>query len=469
MRTATLLAVALAMTSAVASAQTAPPPFTARMGVDERLDRPAILAPALTRSGVTPADLPLFVNLRVSWTTIDAARASNQWVAIDGRLDIYARLSIPVMVSIEGSPAGAGAEDSWRDGLRAAAEHLRGRVAAYGLDLTPGAPMPTAAAYAFLLKIGAVQLRAVDPAALIAQTPVGVEDLTWQTAVYDEGTAAYVDVAPLAPQSDATAAAAATAIAALVAARDPSAALLWRGVTLGNSSTQAAERWLTAAFDHIGPSGMAAATFDGSIDEVSAALTAASQLQDVFQGELVSLDEAAVALRFRQAGRDVTGLLPHRLLYNPANASTYVVFWSGATTALALAASGPITIALIDQSGRGATLRDAAAHSITPVPPASWDPTTKLAVYQARLSPSPLVLDFNYGAANVFAARTEANATATLSVDEIVVRHQQAQAVQDALYRTVDAALRIQLHFRASAAQVFDVISENRFFQSRDS
>ena len=49
----------------------------------------------------------------------------------------------------------------------------------------------------------------------------------------------------------------------------------------------------------------------------------------------------------------------------------------------------------------------------------------------------PLVVDFNYGAPNVFASRSDVSTAANLSVEEIIFRNQQAQAHQASLYTPV--------------------------------
>ncbi len=47
----------------------------------------------------------------------------------------------------------------------------------------------------------------------------------------------------------------------------------------------------------------------------------------------------------------------------------------------------------------------------------------------------PMLVDFNEGAAEVFAERSDVSAERQLSVDEVIARHQQQQRAQDALVR----------------------------------
>jgi hypothetical protein len=84
------------------------------------------------------------------------------------------------------------------------------------------------------------------------------------------------------------------------------------------------------------------------------------------------------------------------------------------------------------------------------------------------VSPTPLLLDFNVGPAPGFASRTEVTAATSLSVEEIVARNQRAQAANTNAFRAYIARLRTELHFRPTPSQVFDVVTENRFFFGAD-
>jgi hypothetical protein len=86
----------------------------------------------------------------------------------------------------------------------------------------------------------------------------------------------------------------------------------------------------------------------------------------------------------------------------------------------------------------------------------------------ARASAAPLILDFNAGAGPGFVSRSDVSAARRLSVEEIVARNQQAQAANANAFRTYIATLRTEIHFRPTATQVFDVLTENRFFSGPD-
>jgi len=323
--------------------------------------------------------------------------------------------------------------------------------------------VPDAREYAFQLKFAAVQIRAIDPQALIAQATATPADVDWLVAVYADGTAPYVDIAPFAAPNPVLGAHNATdALTAAIAARDPSAFRLQIGVALGKDASRSADRLLTTVVSQLGEPGMLGCTFTGSADALAAALGAATEVKDLLNGELVPIDDRALSLTIDVDGRNVTASLPHRVFYDASGGGTYVVYWG------VPASVDRLTLTLVDQSARSPVVRDPVRREVSKVQAFSWDPATKLSRMTARASRTPLVLDFNYDAADAFVSRAEVSAASLLSVDEIVARHQQAQAAQTNAFKTFIASLRLELHFRPSATQVFDVISENRFFYAPD-
>ena len=192
-----VLALVLTLTASVAWAQPTPAAaLKGRIGIDERLDGPAVAVPALERARVATSDLPIFVRLTVPLDTLQRA-STGDWSALDERIDAYKQRSIPVLLAI-GTPAGSlPTADTLTPVIRAAAQHLRGRVAGYQLDVA-GGPPPDPQQYGFLLKLAAVQIRAIDADVFIAQATARSADTVWLTAVYADGIAPYVDLAPIA-------------------------------------------------------------------------------------------------------------------------------------------------------------------------------------------------------------------------------------------------------------------------------
>jgi hypothetical protein len=459
----TRFALALAVTAATvapAFAQSHPAAaLGSPIGLEDRLDAPSAAVVALDRTRTVTPDFPIFVRLHVDWTTLQRG-ATGQWSTLDDRLSAYARRKVPVLLVIgHGEPTTA--SDAWTAVIQATAEHLRGRIAGYQIDTNAAAVDPRD--YAFRLKLAAVRIKAIDPQAFIAQATMRPADASWLGAVYAEGTAAYVDVAPLASAAGEGTGLTDGAAAAVVTKSDPTVARLRVAIPLGEAPAAGAERLLKVALPQLGEAGAAGATFAGSADVLSAALAAAAQLTDLFTGQLVPIDDATISLAVEADGRAVTATVPHRVLYNAANGGTYLIYWteSGAPARLA--------IRLVDQSNRAPMLRDPIRRTVGAVTGFAWDETVKVSRFETRASATPVVLDFNYGAANQYVSRADVSATGALSVEEIVARHQQAQMAQSLAFKTVIADLRQVYHFRPTAVQVFDVVTENRYFLAPDS
>jgi MucB/RseB family protein len=89
---------------------------------------------------------------------------------------------------------------------------------------------------------------------------------------------------------------------------------------------------------------------------------------------------------------------------------------------------------------------------------------------QAPRTGRPMLIDFSSDATGeALASRTDVAAARTLSVDEIIARHRQQQAAQDAVLRHYRAAVRMEQHFRPTVTDPgYDVVTENRYFSSPD-
>lgn len=428
-------------------------PFTG-VGLDEPLSQPALLAPALQASSLQGTDIGTFSRVMFShWATLNGLPPSNDWTTLDARLDALKRQSVPVLLVITDAPIALDHSSTWPDEIRAIAAHVRGRVAGIEIDAPRGPSRPDARTYAFFLKMAAVQIRSVDPGSVVAQTTIGAGDLAWETELYANDVAPEIDLVPIEGGV--------TELADLVHQRDPTAVVMTTGLSLDAASATAARQWLTEAVTRLGEAPPTAAAFTGSAGAVAAAIASARDLKDLLGAPVVSLDPGSVSLEIQQDGRDVSAQVPHRLLYNPRNGSTYFVCWN--TTA----GTAPVTVALIDPSGRTPTLRNPLRRQVEPAPAFSADTTTHRSRFNAPPSDEPEIFDFNYGAANTFVSNADVSSTANLSVDEIIFRNQQAEATQTSLYTTYTAALETRFHFRASPTQLFDVVSENRLYASR--
>ena len=447
---ACVLALVLLMADARAAARSDAPPVLKGIGVEEALTGESVVVRAAERASLGKAELPVFVRLGVDWATVAAAAERGDWSALDTRLAGYERIGATTVLSIRSAPGEASHADAWRTISRAVATRYAGRVAAYQFEVAP--PRPDGATYAFLLKLAAVQVRAIDPAARIVQATIGAADAGWQITLYQEDVAPYVDIVALQDGGDSA------DVRAAVARHDPDAVVLTVDAPLSGENGTA--RWFEQALSSLGDRSRQF-TVRGDVAAIASILGAARGLKDVFAGDLVPLDEGPAALALRQGDEDVTAAVPHRLLYNLTSFSTYLAYWNAPSGA-------PLTVALLDQTGRAPVARDPLGKAATPVAAFSWNADTKQSRFTAPASATPLLIDFNYGATDVFVSRAEASDVVLPSVSEIIFRHQQQQARQDAAFRTYMASARMEQHFRASPTEVFDIVSETRFYVGRD-
>jgi hypothetical protein len=374
---------------------------------------------------------------------------------------------VPVVLALADPPADVAGLDRWRPTLRALAEHCRGKVLAYQVgDQLGGSAGPPAKDYAYLAKFVAVQIRSIDTTALIIEgSLVPGADPTWQAQVYAEEAAAYLDaVALAAPPADASwtgADQALSVLESLVAKEDLSAALGVTGLVLSSDYRRAAEQILGWYLPRLGARS-AFVTCAAGLEPLAAVLRAALTIKDVINGEVVTLEDRALSLKLTRGSEDVTATLPHRLLYNMTTFATYLLYWapgSGAET---------LEVSLRLPSPGTPAVRDGVAATTVPLRDTVRDETAKTVTARVSLLPRPLLLDFNYGAEEVFALRTEAAERALPTVDEIVFRYQQAETAQAALVRNYVANARISIHFQPTPLDSYDVITENRFFSDTE-
>ena len=303
-------------------------PKVHRIGVDERLEQPPLLAPALDRARIPPGTLPVFLRLLIDRETIQSFQTSGRWDALDARVAIYQRRSVPVVLSIEDKALAADQGDAWRGLAQVLATRYRGRLAGYQFELPRQAPRPDPRGYAFVLKVAAVQIRAADPAARIGQATIGPADIPWQTALYAEDIAPYVDDVPVDPPDLARAEGVdpSSAVRSLVRTHDATATMTSVGIRVPSGDDQTRTRWLAYQFSRLGEPELRS-TLTGGVDAIAAILGAANVLKEVFAGDLVTLDAQAVKLTFRTPGSERTAEVPHLLLYSLTNFSTYLVYW----------------------------------------------------------------------------------------------------------------------------------------------
>jgi hypothetical protein len=203
------------------------------------------------------------------------------------------------------------------------------------------------------------------------------------------------------------------------------------------------------------------ATCVAGADTLPAVLKAAAALKDILAGEIVALDERASSVALIVGGQDAAAAIPHRLLYNNTTFATYLVFWAPERV------GDRLEVKLRLASAATPVVRDAVSATTLKGADAARDETAKTSAARVTLSSRPALIDFNYGAEEVFALRSEASEKAMPTVDEIIFRFQQVDTAQAELVENYIANARVEIHFQPTALDAYDIVVENRFFSDR--
>jgi hypothetical protein len=452
-RAATSLTILLAglLLGAPAPARAAPPPLRG-LAVDESLQGEAVLAEALNSAGLRAQGLPVFARVRATRSELEPVPGELRLQALDARLERYQTKGVPVLVALAGPLPGLQEIDAWRHFLRGLVERHRGRVVGYELADPPPTSPSAIPDLAFAIKRTAVEIRATDPDALVLLALPPADATAFLTRLYGEDIAAYLDGLVLSATAEDR-----PPLLSLVEREDPTAVVVVAGLVLEADPAAAAGRVLESQLGRLGGP-VALEAYSGDVPAVATALRAVDQVKDVMTSEVVRLEDEAARLGLLLAEQDVTKSLPHLLLYNLDNFSTYLVYRAPAGE------RGPLSVSLGDPTGRQPILRDALGATTKPVPGFVWDKAGQVTRLRVPLQERPQVVEFRYADAAP-AARTEVSERVLPPVSEIVFRHQQAQAAQDNRLHTFVAHARIENHFRPNATDSgFDVVTENRFF-----
>lgn len=457
-----MLSTATALTLVVPSAQLlAAPPALRGLGLDEALGEAPRLAQALAKLASRPADVPLFVRLSLERGALEPSPGRFELEALSERVGLYYALGVQVVLDLGPVPRREGDFGGWKALVRAVASRCQGRVRAYQLAAGGEEELERVA---FAVKLAAVEVVAADPAALVILDGLGELPEHRRTVFLSQALAPYVDALSLAfePASDAASAPSVRALETLVEAVDPGAGLVVGRVPLGENPADAARAFLRWEFSHLATP-VCLTTYEAGPDALLSVLRAAGSLADALYGEVVPLDPAAAELSLTGPdGAAAPAGVERHLLYNTRRFATYLAYWSEGD------GQGTLRVTLKEPSGRPAAVRDGLAGTVTTVQAFGWDATANRASMTVPLSAAPLLLDFNYAAGETQATRVDVTERAPPTVGEIIYRHQQVQAAQDALLENYVASVRMEQHFRASPTDSgWDVATENVLYADR--
>jgi hypothetical protein len=413
-----------------ASQQAAPPQaLVPRIAFEDS----AQIDPARLRQMSLDVSVPIVVRVRAPAVT-DAGDVFGE------RLAAYRRAGVPLWLSLR-APASVQDAETWRRWLATVLQEHGDGIAIIEIALD----REQAALGVFAVKLAATEARSARPAIRIALGGELIEDASALSAVYTGDLAPYIDLLVV---SDA----AATTARPLLARVDSSAELAVAGVASG-----AQLRLVDLVLEDLGT--------DVSIrswhaTDPAVELRALAPVAALLKSDISRLDPAATKLRLSIGDRDVTDSYRFRVLFDERTFATYLVYWGDARpdalhVAATLSMGGtPVVHDLL----RGTR---AAAGNFT------RDDVSGHVQLQVPLTGGPMVLDFNEGATEMFADRSDVSAARALSVAEIIARHQEQQRAQDFAVRHYSADARMEQHFRATMADAgYDVVTENRYYVS---
>ena len=422
------------------------------VGFDETLAEPVVLTDELLAAHLSSIGVPLNVRLTVKRADVEPQPGVYDFEALDARLELYERregLRTYLDLRDSVSPAPEMLE-GWGQFVRAITSRYRGRVRGciFGIS-TREDGRPAAREYAFYVKSTVVNIRSGDDGASAILGGVNDSDAAWLESLYGEDVAAYVDAIGLEPSS------ANTTILALVEKYDSAAGVILLGVPLGEDPSVGSRRFMERHLDILGTR-ISGVTYSASGSVIAAVLPVMASLRGMLTQELVSLDEKAAGLRLTRRGEDVTSAVPHRLLFGLGTSTSYFIY---------SAPEGPLELVLSERTGARPVIVDALRNRRQPARSFSYDASVPTARMELPGESWPLLVDWATGEGTNYSAMEEVSSTVLPTVAEIIARHQQAQAAQDALLSSYIANATMEQHFRPTSSDPgFDVVTENRFF-----
>ena len=362
--------------------------------------------------------------------------AADAIAAMSGKLGSYRKAGVPVWLSVP-APASVQDAEAWRQRLAALLQEHGEGIAIVEIAVGRG----QAALGVFAVKLAATEARSARSAIRIALGGSLVEDAAALSSVYTAELAPYIDLLVVTD----------TAVepARRVQTRVDSSATLAVAGTPG--------RLIDSLLEDLG--GDVAVRAWPASDPVEE-LRALAPMASLLTSEISRLDAAATQLRLTIGERDVTPTLRFRMLFDERTFATYLVYWGDATPE-------PLQVSATLSMGGTPVVRDLLKGTRNPAASYTRDDVSGAVRLQVPMTGGPMVLDFNEGATEVFADRSGVSADRSLSVAEIIARHQAQQRAQDLAVRNYSADARMEQHFRATMADSgYDVVTENRYYVS---
>ena len=420
--------------AAVAAAQQRPAASLPRMAIEDPLSAEP---PALLRPG---APLAFPVAARIAAGDMDDGRLSE-------RMSYYRSRKIPVWLAVP-APASADAATAWRGRLGGLIARFVETLAV--VEITLDAQDPQLAAFA--VRLAATDVRAAREEIKVALGLRRVGAAAPRLPAFSADLTAYVDLVAVPSGTDLA------SVTAEVVERDQTARVIVYGRDAGASSA-ASTGVLEAVLDALGTPVIMQAWIESPAVEAAVGLNALAAL---LTGEVSVLDAQVAGLRLAAGGADVTAQTRHQLLFEERTFATFLIYRSDPSDApLDLELTLPVEgVPGVHRLSDGTRLEASNYARVQ---------TTGRVTLRLPQPGGPVLVDFNEGAAGVLVDRSEVKGERSLTVDEIIARHQQQQRAQDALVRNYIALARMEQHFRPSMADPgYDVVSGNRYYLAED-
>ena len=393
--------------------------------------------PARLRQLATEMSLPIAVRIHAP----AGAAAHSEFT---DKLTSYRRAGVPLWITVR-SPNSLADAEAWRQALAAILQEHGDGVAI--LEITVSGEQ--AALSAFSVKLAATEARSARQSIRIALGGSLVDDAAALSTLYSADLAPYIDLLVV---SDAAADPARKVLVRV----DSTATLAVAGVSTG-ADRGSPERLIDLVLEDLGSDVSIRAWHASDPVETLRALAHSAPL---LKSEMSRLDASATRLRLSVGGRDVTDAYRFRVLFDERTFATHLVYWGDARAEL-------LDVAATLAMGGTPVVRDLQRGSRVPAANFKRDDVSGSINLQVPLTGGPMVVDFNEGAIEVFADRSDVSATRALSVAEIIARHQQQQRAQDFAVLNYSADARMAQHFRPTMADAgYDVVTENRYYVS---
>ena len=359
--------------------------------------------------------------------------------ALEGRLRRLPSPAPAIWLSLD-TPATQAGVDEWRRQLRAVLSAARLTV----LELRLAGQPPQLSR--FIVQAAATDAAAGGAVQLALGGDVPLE------STYTEAIAPYVDAVVVRADADRD------RTLRYLAKADPESVVLVASETTPQDPARAI---LDEIVRSVG-TGVAARSWTLPADAFAGTLAAIGSVEKLLSGEISELEAKASRLRLTIGAEEVTARLPHRLLFDNTSLTTLLVYWGEERpeplrVELTVPMEGtPVVHDLVNGTRLKATAYQRHAE-------------TAMAQAQVPLTGRPMLVDFNEEATEVFADRTGVSALRQLTAEEIVARHRQQQARQDAAIDRYTARVRMQQHFRPTVTDPgYAVVTENLYFVDRD-